>query len=39
MDIKNKVRTQRDASKFYNIPRRTINYKLNDKHTSYYYII
>lgn len=34
MDIKNKVRTQRDASKFYNIPRRTINYKLNDKHTS-----
>lgn len=33
-DIKNKIRTQRNASKFYNIPRRTINYKLQEKHTN-----
>lgn len=32
-DIKNKVMTQRDAAKAYNIPRRTINYKLKEKHT------
>lgn len=31
-DIRNKVRTQRDAAKFYNIPRRTINYKLKGQH-------
>jgi hypothetical protein len=31
-DIKNKVMTQRNAAKAYNIPRRTINYKLKEKH-------
>jgi len=32
-DIKNKVMTQRNATKVYNIPCRTINYKLEEQHT------
>jgi len=32
-DIKNKVMIQRNAAKAYNIPRRTINYKLKETRT------
>jgi len=31
-DVRTRRLTQRDAEKIYNIPRRTINYKLKEKH-------